>query len=109
MDHMEDTVNSYRRYKKHTVTSTEDDIAKLMILFQESALHHHVDGRKVEAKEKFVDIWAKGFNVVSKGDSLTRWFESRSEMQPAREDDITEDNSESTFSEQEEMVLEDED
>ena len=73
---MEGTVNSYRCYKNHTVASTEDDVAKLMILFQESALYHHVDGWKIEAKEKFVDIWAKGFNIMSKGDLLTRWFES---------------------------------
>ena len=108
VDHMEDTVNSYRRYKKHTVTSTEDDIAKLMVLFQESALYHHVDGRKVEAKEKFVDIWAKGFNTVSKGESLARWFESRSELRPVRENDGTEDYDDPTLSEMEEMVLEDE-
>jgi hypothetical protein len=109
VDHMEGTVNSYRRYKKHTVTSTEDDIAKLMVSFQESALYCHVDGRKVIAKEKFVDTWAKGFDIVWKGESLTRWFEGRSEFRLARKNNAAEDHDELTFSELEEMTLEEED
>ena len=109
VDHMKGTVNSYRRYKKHTVTSTGDDITKLMIMFRESALHCHVDKREVEADEKFVDIWAKGFNIVSKGESLTRWFENRSQLQPVRDSDVTDDYDEMTFSElEEEMELTDE-
>ena len=107
VDHMEGTVNSYRCYKKHTVTSTKDDIAKLMIMFQESTLHRHVDGRKVEAKEKFTDIWTKGFNIVSKGESLTRWFERRSEFQPVRDSDVIEDYDDLTLSELEETEFED--
>lgn len=109
VDHMEGTVNSYRRYKKHTVTSTEDDIAKLMVMFQESILHRHVDGRKVEAKEKFTDIWTKGFNIVSKGESLTRWFENRNQLQPVRDCDVTDDYDDPTLSElEEEYEFEDE-
>ena len=76
MDHIEGTVNSYRHYKKHTVMSTEDNIAKLMVMFQELGLYHHSRGRKVEIKEKFMDTWAKEFNIVSKGELLTQWFES---------------------------------
>lgn len=91
VDHMEDTVNSYRRYKKHTVMSTEDDVAKLMVIFRESVLYRHIDGRKVGAREKFADVWANGFKTVSKGESLTRWFESRSELQPMRDDSVAED------------------
>ena len=109
VDHMEGTVNSYRRYKKHTVKSAEDDVAKLMLIFHESAVHRHVDGRKVEAKEKFPDIWTKGFNIVSKGESLARWFENRSELQPVRGDGTTEDYDYPTLSElEEEMQWEDE-
>ena len=107
VDHMEDTVNSYRRYKKHTVTSTEDDVAKLMGIFRESALYRHIDGRKVEAREKFADIWANGFKTVSKGESLTRWFESRSELQLMRDDSVMEDYNDPTLSELE-MEFEDE-
>jgi len=106
VDHMEGTVNNYRRYKKHTVTNTEGDISKLMVMFQESALYCHVDGRKVGAKEKFVDVWTKGFNIVSKGESLTRWFENRSELQPVRDNVVTDDYDEPTLSELEEMELE---
>jgi hypothetical protein len=29
VDHMEGTVNNYRRYKRHAVKSVEDDIARL--------------------------------------------------------------------------------
>jgi len=103
VDRMEGTVNSYRRYKKHTVKSAEDDVAKLMLMFHESAVHHHVDGRKVEGKEKFTDIWTKGFNIVSKGESLARWFENRSELQPARDNSFMEDYG-MTFSELEEEM-----
>ena len=110
VDHMEGVVNHYRRYKKHTITSTEDDIFKLMTMFQDSDLHHHVDGREVDVREKFTDIWAKGFNTVSKGESLTRWFKSRSELQPVKGDYISDDYNDPTFSElEEEMGLEDED
>ena len=105
VDHMEGTVNSYRRYKKHTTASTKDDVAKLMEIFRESAVHCHVDGRKVEAKEKFTDVWTNGFNIVSKGESLTRWFENRSVLQPAR---ATEDYYDPTPSELDEMEWEDE-
>lgn len=102
-------MNNYRRYKKHTVKSAEDDVAKLMLMFRESAVHCHVDGRKVEAKEKFTDVWTKGFNIVSKGESLTRWFENRSEFQPMRDNDATEDYNDPTLSElEEEMEWEDE-
>ena len=106
VDHMEGTVNNYRRYKKHTVRSTEDDIASLMVVFQESALYRRVDGRQVCAKERFVDIWARGFNTVSKGESLTRWFKNRSELQLTRYNDVG-DYNEPTRSELEEMELED--
>ena len=105
VDHMEDTVNSYRRYKKHTVKSTEDDIAKLMVMFRESALYRHSDGRKVETKEKFADVWAKGFNMVLKGESLARWFENRSELRPVGKNDVPEDYENPTFSDLEEMEL----
>ena len=80
-----------------------------MVMFQESVLYCHVDGRKVEVKEKFVDTWAKGFNIVSKGESLTQWFESWSELQPVREKDVAEDYDDPTFSELEEMALDNED
>ena len=103
VDHMEGTVNSYRRYKKHTVTNTGDDITKLMVMFQESALHRHVDGRKIDVKEKFTDVWTKGFNIVSKGESLTRWSESRSQLQPVRDSDVIEDY-DMTLSELEERM-----
>ena len=76
VDHMEGMVNNYRRYKKHTVRSTEDDIANPVVMFQEPTLYRCVDGREVEAQEMFTDVWAKGFNVVSKGKSLTRWFKN---------------------------------
>ena len=109
VDHMEGTVNNYRRYKKHTDKSTEEDVAKLMLMFRESDVHCYVDGRKVEAKEKFADVWTKGFNIVSKGESLTRWFENRSEFQPTRDDGVTEDYDELTLSElEEELEWEDE-
>jgi hypothetical protein len=110
VDHMEGTVNNYRRYKKHTVKSTEDDIAKLMVMFRESMLHRHIDGREVEVKERFTDVWSKGFNTVSKGESLARWFENRSELQPVMDNDVTEDYDDPTFSElEEEMGSDDED
>jgi hypothetical protein len=109
VDHMEDTVNSYRRYKKHTVPSTETDVTRLMVTFRESALYEHINGRKVKDKEKFVDIWARGFNIVSKGESLARWFENRSELQPARQDRVAKNDGDPTWSELEEMVAEDED
>jgi hypothetical protein len=108
VDHMEGTVNNYRRYKKHTVKTTKDDVAKLMTLFQESMLHCHVDGREVEAKEKFTDVWAKGFNTVSKGETLTQWFESRSELQPVRDNSVTEDYDDPTLSELEEEMEDEE-
>lgn len=109
VDHMEGTMNSYRRYKKHTVTNTEDDITKLMMVFQESELHRHINGKKVDAKEKFADIWAKGFNIVLKGESLTRWFKGRSEFQPVKGSDIMSNDNDPIFSElEEEMELEDE-
>lgn len=109
VDHVEGTVNSYRRYKKHTVPSTEADITKLMVTFQESALYSHVNGREVGDKEKFVDVWAKGFNILARGESLTRWFENRSELRPVREDRVTRDDGDPTLSELEEMMAEDED
>jgi hypothetical protein len=105
VDHMEGTLNNYRRYKKHTVRSTENDITTLMVVFQESALYHRVDGRDIEAKEKFTDIWAKGFNVVSKGESLTRWFENRQEFQPARDNDITREHNDPMSPESEVDVI----
>lgn len=74
-------MNNYRRYKKHAVRSTEDDVYRLMVLFQESVFYRHIDGREVAVKEKFEDFWLKGFNIVSKGESLIRWFENRSELQ----------------------------
>lgn len=80
-----------------------------MVMFLESALHCHVDKREVEADNKFVDIWAKGFNIVSKGEPLTQWFENRSQLQPARDSDVTDDYDEMTLSElEEEMELTDE-
>ena len=106
VDHMEGTVNNYRRYKKHAVRSTEDDVAGLMVLFQESSLYRHIDGREVEAKEKFVDVWSKGFTIVSKGESLIRWFENRSELQPMVDSGVTGDYNVPTFSE-EEIIWED--
>jgi hypothetical protein len=106
VDYMEDTVNSYRRYKKHTVANAEDDIAKLMTMFQELNFHRHIDGRNVEVKEKFADIWLKGFDIVSKGESLTRWFKNRSELQPVRDIGVTDDGDRPTVSElDEEMEL----
>jgi len=72
-------------------------------MFRESGLYHHSRGRKVEIKEKFTDTWAKGFNIVSKGESLTRWFESRSELRPVSADGVTEDDL--TFSDLAEMNL----
>ena len=109
VDHMEGTVNSYRRYKKHTIPSTEADITKLMMTFQESTLYNHVNGRKIKEKEKFVDIWMRGFNIVSKGESLTRWFETRSTLRPARQDRVANNDGDPTLSELEEMMEEDED
>ena len=103
VDHMEGTVNSYRRYKKHAVTSTEDDIAKLMAMFQESDLHRHVNGREVDDREKFTDIWVKGFNIVSKGESFARWFKARSELQPVKDSNVTNDYG-PTLSELEEVM-----
>ena len=107
VDHMEGTVNSYRRYKKHTVTSAEDDVAKLMAMFHESAIHCHVDGRKVKPNEKFPDVWTNGFNIVAKGDSLARWFRNRSELQSVTDDGTTE-NYDPTPSELDEMEWTDE-
>ena len=103
VDHMEGSVNNYRRYKKHAVRSTEDDIARLMVLFQESALYRHVNGREVGVKEKFTNVWLKGFNIVSKGESLIRWFETRSEFQPVVDNGNTGDYGSLTSSELEEM------
>lgn len=109
VDHMESTVNNYRRYKKHTVTTTEEDVTRLVVLFQESALYHHVNGRKVEGKENFVDVWARGFNIVSKGESLARWFESRSKSRPAREGHVVEGDGDPMLSGLEDMMADDED
>lgn len=103
VDHVEGTVNVYRRYKKHTIKSAEDDITGLMVMFQESGLYDRVPGRKVEAREKFVDTLARGFNIVSKGESLTRWFKNRSELQPVRDDGVSEYYDDPTPSELEEM------
>jgi len=83
--------------------STEDNIAKLMVMFQELGLYHHSRGRKVEIKEKFMDTWAKEFNIVSKGELLTQWFESWSELRPVGTDGVTEDDL--TFSDLAEMDL----
>jgi hypothetical protein len=101
VDHMENTINHYRRYKKHTVRGTEDDVAKLMALFQGSTIYTRTGGRKVELKERFVDIWARGFGVVSKGESLTRWFKNRKELLLVRENGVAEDY--------EDLMLSDED
>ena len=100
-------MNNYRRYKKHAVRNTEDDVARLVVLFQESALYRHIDGREVNTKEKFADVWSKGFNIVSKGESLARWFEHRNELQPVAEKSVTEGYSNPTFSKPEEMDWED--
>ena len=99
-------MNNYRRYKKHTVRSIEDETTSLMVMFQESALYRHVGGRQVCAKERFADIWARGFNTVSKGESLTRWFKNRSELQLTKYNGM-DDYDELTWSELEEMELED--
>ena len=109
VDHMEGTLNNYRRYKKHTVPSTEADITKLMATFQESTLYDHVNGRTVKDREKFVDIWARGFDIVLKGESLARWFENRSELRPARQDRVAKDDGDMTLSELEEIMAEEED
>ena len=103
VDHMESTVNTYRRYKKHTVRNADDDIAGLMVLFQESAIYDRVDGRVVEKMEKFADILARGFNIVSSGESLSRWFKNRSELRPAGDSDVTGDYDDPIFSELEDM------
>lgn len=50
MDYMEGTVDSYRRYKRYAVISTEEDITKLTVMFQESVLHSHVDGGRIDVK-----------------------------------------------------------
>ena len=92
VDHMEDTVNNYWRYKKHTTRSTEDDVARLMVMFQESALYRHVNEREVEARERFADIWARGFEIVLKGESLKRWFKNRSESQFVADGNIAGDD-----------------
>ena len=78
-----------------------------MVIFQEPALYHHIDGREVEAKEKFIDVWAKGFSIVLKGNSLSWWFKNQSELQPANNGDGTGDYDDPTFSELEEMELDD--
>ena len=109
VDHMEGTVNKYRRYKKHTVPSTEGDVMKLMVTFQESMLYDHVNGRTVKDREKFVDIWAKGYDIVSKGESLARWFDNRSELRPVRQDRVAKDDGDMTLSELEEEIAEEED
>ena len=92
VDHMEDTVNTYRRYKKHTTRSTEDDITRLMAMFQESKLYHRVNEREVGDREKFADIWGKGFDIVLKGESVKRWFENRSQSSSVAYDGIAGDD-----------------
>lgn len=49
----------------------------------------------------------KGFNIVLKGESLARWFESRSESQPVREGCVGDDDP--TLSDLDEMMADDED
>jgi hypothetical protein len=74
-----------------------------MVLFRESFHYCRIDGREVGVKEKFVDVWSKGFNIVSKGESLIRWFETRSELQPVVNKNTAENYDSPALSELEEM------
>lgn len=78
-DHVEETINKFRRGKSHTAPSAEKDIDMYAAALGRNSAHVlPVDGpRTLPAAAKSADHLAKGLDTLLKQKALKRWAESR--------------------------------
>ena len=63
-DHVEDSINHFRRYKAHTSPKKEEDIARLQASYQASQIHVYKAGRTLDAKDKMPDALKIGSDPI---------------------------------------------
>jgi predicted SnoaL-like aldol condensation-catalyzing enzyme len=80
-DHVEATVNPYRRYKHHSAPDTEDDINKLVAYFVDTDIFQCKPKRKGQISEagRFPNAVQLGLQKLQKDDGayLEAWWEGR--------------------------------
>jgi hypothetical protein len=75
-DVFEETINPYRRYKRHCSPSAEADIDRLAQYYQEAGIFKY-KARKLTEKEQAGDPLKKGAEALQNTKWLEEWAEKR--------------------------------
>lgn len=91
-EHVERECGISGRGKKHTVTSREKDIDRLVSAYQASEVHINTVGREVNEKDIIKDVVIEGVGKVQ--GTIDRWAYARRLPRSTMEDydDVTEGN-----------------
>ena len=76
-DHVEDSINRFRRYKAHTSPEKEEDVARLQASYQASQIHVYKAGRRLEAKDKMPDNLKIGSDPTKLSRTFEKWIANR--------------------------------
>lgn len=76
-DHVEDSINHFRRYKAHTSPEKEEDIAHLQASYQASQIHVYKAGRTLDAKDKMPDALKIGSDPIKLSRTFENWIAGR--------------------------------
>jgi hypothetical protein len=76
-DHVEDSINHYRRYKAHTSPEKEEDITRLQASYQASQIHVYRAGRTLDAKDKVSDAVRIGSDLSKLPRTVEKWIAGR--------------------------------
>lgn len=76
-DHVEDSINHFRRYKAHTSPEKEEDVARLQASYKASEIHVYKAGRRLEAKDKVLDAIRIGSDFNKLPRTFEKWVAGR--------------------------------
>jgi hypothetical protein len=76
-DHVEDSINHFRRYKAHTSPKKEEDIACLQASYQASQIHVYKAGRTLDEKDKVPDALRIGSDLSKLPKTFEKWIAGR--------------------------------
>jgi hypothetical protein len=76
-DHVEDEINHFHRGKSHTSLDKERDVQRLQASYSVAEVHIQQKGRKVNAKEFFVDVEGLGSDPAKLLRTIELWRSNR--------------------------------
>jgi hypothetical protein len=85
-DHIENSINHFRRYKSHTSPEDEEDINCLQASYRASQIHVKKPGRKLESEDIIPDTVRRGSDTERLAKLLENWAGNRVSERSTSED-----------------------